>query len=387
MVLPSSVAQRLENFQSTIFTEMTNLANSTGAVNLGQGFPDWNGPHQIIEAAQHAMAHSLQQYEPSRGIKDLRLAISEHNERHYGTRCDPDTEVLVTCGATEAICAAMLGLINPGDEVICFDPAYDAYPASISMANGVCVRVPLVPWTWEIDAEELEAAVTEKTVAIVLNNPHNPTGVVFNTETVQAVADVCIRHDLLCICDEVYEHLSYGPTHTHMASLDGMSERTISISSGGKTFSLTGWKVGWVTGPAAFVSACASAKSFTTFTTPGALQTGIAHGLRHEELCQSQQQILAARRDQLTAGLAQAGCEVSVADAGYFAITRMNADTYSSTQFCIQLAHERGVVAIPVEAFCSAETLERHHDYSQMIRWAFCKSEHVIDSAVQRLIG
>ena len=274
------LTRRLTGMGTTIFAEMSALAVETGSVNLGQGFPDTDGPRAIAEAAARAVLEGRgNQYPPGPGIPELRRAIAGHQSRFYGLDYDPATEVLVTAGATEAIAAAMLGLVEPGDEVIAFEPYYDSYAASIAMAGGVRVPVTLRPPGFRPDIGALRAAVSPRTRAILLNSPHNPTGAVFTREEITAIARVAVEHDLLVITDEVYEHLVYAGEHVPIASLPGMPDRTVSISSAGKTFSFTGWKIGWVTGRPELVSAVRAAKQFLTYVSGGPFQYAIAEAL------------------------------------------------------------------------------------------------------------
>lgn len=279
-----ALVSRLRPFTSTIFAEMTALATRTGAVNLGQGFPDTDGPASMLAAAQRAIAEGVNQYPPGPGRPELRQAIAEHRTR-YGTEYDPDSQVLVTVGATEAIAAALLALVEPGDEVLLVEPYYDSYAASVAMAGATRRVVSLVEDgdRLALDVEALRAAVTPRTKALLLNSPHNPTGTVFNRQEMEAVARLCQEHDLIAITDEVYEHLVFdGKEHISLASLPGMAERTLAISSSGKTFNATGWKVGWVCGPAELVAAVRAAKQFLTFVGSAPFQPAVAHALRTE---------------------------------------------------------------------------------------------------------
>ncbi len=299
------LASRLAGIGTTIFAEMSALALRTQSINLGQGFPDTDGPREIIDAATTAMLGGRNQYAPGPGVPELRAAIAAHQQRFYGMTIDPDTEVIVTTGATEGIAAALLGLIDPGDEVIALEPYYDSYVAGIAMAGGVRVPLTLRAPDFRLDASALRAAVTPRTRALLINSPHNPTGTVLDEIELQAIADVACEHDLLVITDEVYEHLTFdGTTHRPLATYDGMRERTLTVSSGGKTFSFTGWKVGWAVGPADLVRAVMTAKQFLTFTSGAPLQPAIAQALAlNDAYYLSLRTSLQDKRDRLCAGL------------------------------------------------------------------------------------
>jgi N-succinyldiaminopimelate aminotransferase len=371
-------ASRLAGFGTTIFTELSALAERTGAINLGQGFPDEDGPPELLEAAVAAIRAGRNQYAPLPGVPALREAIAAHQARFYGMTVDPVDGVQVTFGATEAIAAAMLGLLEPGDEVVLIDPSYDAYGAAVALAGGVRRTVALRPPDWALDPDELRASVTPRTRALVLNSPHNPTGKVFAPAELEVVAAVCREHDLLAICDEVYEHLVFAGEHVPLATLPGMAERTLTISSLGKTFSCTGWKTGWACGPPELVAAVRGAKQFLTFAggTPfqhaGAAVLGAADAV-YEGVAAS----LRERRDRLAAGLAAAGLEVLVPDATYFLNVLVEGD---GAEFCRDLPARAGVVAIPTSVFYEDASIGR-----QLVRFAFCKRPEVIDEAARRL--
>ncbi len=298
------LSHRLADIPPTIFSEMSALAVRTGALNLGQGFPDVDGPPSVIAAAVDALEHGANQYAPGIGIAPLRAAIARHQQRHYGLEVDPDREVVVTTGCTEAIAAALLGLIDPGDEVVVLEPYYDSYVAMLTMCGAVRRPVTLRAPEFRLDTDELRAAVTPRTRAILLNTPHNPTGTVLTREELQAVADVAIEHDVVVITDEVYEHLVFDDAeHIPLATLPGMWERTLTLSSAGKSYSFTGWKVGWATGPAHLVQAVLAAKQWLTFTSGSPLQPAVAHALDHEpDWPQALARDLQARRDLLCDG-------------------------------------------------------------------------------------
>jgi N-succinyldiaminopimelate aminotransferase len=373
-----ATATRLSAFGTTIFTEMSALAERTGAINLGQGFPDEDGPAEVLEAAVAAIHAGHNQYAPLPGVPALRQAIAEHQQRFYGIALDPATEVQVTMGATEAITAAVLGLCEPGDEVIALDPSYDSYAAAAAMADARFVPVPLHPPEWTLDADELAAAVTDRTRLILLNTPHNPTGRVLSRAELEAVAAVCRERELIAVTDEVYEHLVFDGEHVPLATLPGMAERTVTISSLGKTFSVTGWKVGWATGPARLVAAVRAAKQFLTFAgaTPFQHAGAAALGLGDEFYAGFAAE-LKAKRDRLCDGLAAAGITVLRPQGTYFANVDAGGD---GTAFCRALVSAAGVVAIPTSVF-SADPRR----LAPYVRFAFCKRPDVIDEAARRL--
>jgi N-succinyldiaminopimelate aminotransferase len=383
-----TLAHRLDGIPPTIFTTMSALAIRTGAVNLGQGFPDADGPASVLEAARDAIAAGANQYAPGNGVAVLRQAIARHQQRHYGLDLDPDTQVTVTTGCTEGIAAALLGLVNPGDEVIVLEPYYDSYVAMIQMAGGVRRVVTLRAPDYRLDADELRAAVTPRTRFLLLNSPHNPTGTVLTRAELQAVAEVAREHDLVVITDEVYEHLTFSDDdgdheHVPIATLPGMVERTLTLSSAGKSYSVTGWKVGWATGPADLVAAVLAASQWLTFTSGAPLQPAVAHGLDHEpDWPRALGRDLQARRDLLCDGLARIGLDVRRPEGTYFALTDISALGWADgMEFCLALPERAGVVAIPALPF---------HDTSagdQLVRWAFCKEMGVIEEALRRLAG
>jgi N-succinyldiaminopimelate aminotransferase len=372
------LAQRLAGFGTTIFTEMSALAERTGAINLGQGFPDEDGPDAVLEAAVAAVRSGANQYAPLPGVPALREAIAEHQRARYGLELDPETEVQVCFGATEAIAAALLGLCEPGDEVLALDPFYDSYRAGAALAGARLVGVPLRPPDWRFD----ELPVTERTRVLLLNTPHNPTGRVLDREELEAIAAVCRERDLIAISDEVYEHLVFEGAHVPLATLPGMRERTLTVSSIGKTFSVTGWKTGWACGPAGLVAAVRGAKQFMTFAggTPFqhaaavALGTAEAHGARLAAE-------LKAKRDRLCDGLERAGAEVLRPAGTYFANADVRPLGYDDgVAFCRDLPERAGVVAIPTSVFSADPERLR-----SLVRFAFCKRDEVIDEAAERL--
>jgi N-succinyldiaminopimelate aminotransferase len=383
----SYVNSKLRSFGTTIFAEMSALATETGSINLGQGFPDTDGPSVVAEAAVEAIRTGRgNQYPPGPGIPELRYAIADHQRAYYGIELDPNTDVLVTAGATEALAAAALGLLEAGDEVIVFEPFYDSYPAAVAMAGASMVPVTLRPPSFGFDEAELRAAVTSRTRLILVNTPHNPTGAVFDRETLAVIARVAIENDLLVLSDEAYEHLTYdGVEHIPISTLPGMAERTITVGSAGKTLSFTGWKVGWATGPAALVSAVRTAKQFLTYVSAGPFQYAVATGLGlGPEYFTSFAADLAMKRDRLAAGLRQAGFEVFQPKGTYFITTDISALTSSDNpdamSFCRALPHRCGVVAVPNSVFYADPERGR-----SLVRFAFCKRTEVIDEAVKRL--
>ncbi len=381
---PSSrTARRLRRIPPTIFSEMSALAVRTGALNLGQGFPDVDGPSSAIEVAVEALRGGRNQYAPGIGVPELRRAVAAHQARHYGLQVDPDTEVTVTAGATEAIAAAILALVDPGDEVVVLEPFYDSYVATIEMAGGVRRPVTLRAPDFRLDLDELRAAVTERTTVLLLNSPHNPTGAVLTREELEGVAEVAREHDLVVVTDEVYEHLVFdGREHLPLCTLPGMWERTLSISSAGKTFSFTGWKVGWVTGPRDLVLTVMAAKQWLTFTNAAPLQPAVAHALDAEQgFYESLAKELQAKRDLLCAGLSTLDMDVYMPEATYFVNTDVRRYGYADAmEFCLALPEKAGVVAIPAQAFYDDQEEGRHK-----VRWAFCKEAPVIEEGVRRL--
>ena len=377
------LAARVSEIDTTIFATMSDLALRTGSVNLGQGFPDTDGPDEVREAAVAALRAGRNQYAPGTGVPELRRAVADHQRHWYGMELDPDSEVVVTTGATEAVAAALLALVDPGDEVIVLEPYYDSYPAGIALAGGVRRAVPLRQADFRLDAGALQAAVTPRTTAILLNTPHNPTGTVLDPAELAAVARIAVEHDLLVISDEVYEHLVFdGRSHVPIATLPGMAERTLTVSSGGKTFSFTGWKVGWAVGPPPLVQAVTKAKQFLTYTSGAPLQPAIAIALGLPEgYYADAASSLQARRDQLCAGLAKLGLEVRVPEGTYFATTDVRAlGADDGMQFCLDLPARAGVVAIPHSVFADDPETGR-----SLVRWAFCKRPEVLDEALDRL--
>jgi N-succinyldiaminopimelate aminotransferase len=373
----------LAGLGTTIFAEMSELAVATGSVNLGQGFPDTDGPAEIARAAADAILSGRgNQYPPGAGIPELRQAITAHQRRYYGLDIDPDREVLVTAGATEAIAAALLSMVEPGDEVIAFEPYYDSYAACIALAGGVRVPVTLRAPAFRPDLDELRAAVTDRTRLILLNSPHNPTGSVFTRQELTAIAELACERDLLVISDEVYEHMVFTGEHVPVGSLPGMRERTVSISSAAKTFSFTGWKIGWVTGTPELVATVRTVKQFLTFVSGGPFQYAIAQALAlPDSYYRSIAADLAVKRDLMADGLAAAGFEVYLPDGTYFitADIRPFGDA-SGLEFCRKLPYVAGVVAIPSVVFYDNREAGQFH-----VRFAFCKKDDVLKEALRRL--
>jgi N-succinyldiaminopimelate aminotransferase len=376
------LASRLQGLGTTVFAEMSALAERTGSINLGQGFPDRDGPEAVAEAAVAAIRSGRNQYPPGPGIRELRLAIADHQRRFYGIDLDPDDEVLVTAGATEAVTAALLGLCEVGDEVVVFEPFYDSYGAAIALAGAQRRVVPLEPPDWSFDPARLAAAVTPRTRLILLNTPHNPTGKVFSPQELEVVARCCVDHDLLAVTDEVYEHLVFEGRHWPLCTWPGMAERTVTISSAGKTFAFTGWKVGWACGPAPLVAAVRTVKQFLTYVNGAPFQPAVAVGLGlPDEYFTGAAKGLQAGRDRLCAGLASAGFEVFEPHATYFVITDVTGfGVEDGVEFCRALPDRCGVVAVPAAAFYDEPRQAR-----PLVRFAFCKQPEVLDEAVNRL--
>ncbi len=363
---------------------MSALADANGAVNLGQGFPDEDGPAEVLEAALEAIRRGRNQYPPGRGLPELRRAIARHQEQYYSIELDPESEVLVTTGATEAIAAAVLGLTRPGDEVVTFEPYYDSYAATIELAGARRRVVTLRPPGWGFDPEELRRAVTERTRLVLLNTPHNPTGRVFTQAELDVVAELCREQDLIAVTDEVYEHLVFEGVHVPLSTLPGMRERTVTISSAGKTFSTTGWKIGWATGPAALLERVRAVKQFLTFASGTPFQLAVATGLRlPDDAFEAIRSGHQAGRDLFCDGLERLGWRVLRPQATYFATADVSAFGYrDGWSFCRHLATDAKVAAIPTEVFYDDKEAGRH-----LVRFAFCKRAEVIEEALARLEG
>ncbi|WP_405907445.1 pyridoxal phosphate-dependent aminotransferase [Streptomyces sp. NBC_00828] len=378
--------RRLAEFGTTIFAEMSALALSTGSINLGQGFPDTDGPEEVREAAVRALRDGRgNQYPPGPGVPELRTAIAAHQKHRYGLSYDPDREVLVTAGATEAIAATLLALLEPGDEVIAFEPYYDSYAACIAMAGGTRVPVTLRPrdGRFRLDLDELRDAVTDNTRLLLINTPHNPTGTVLTREELTEIARLAVERDLLVVTDEVYEHLVFDDAeHLPLASFPGMRERTVTIGSAGKTFSFTGWKVGWITSTPDLVTAVRSAKQFLTYVSSGPFQYAVAEALALPDSYYADFRAdMLAKRDLLAAGLTDAGFEVYRPAGTYFITTDIRplgeSDGFA---FCRALPERAGVVAIPNAVF-----YDHREAGAPFVRFAFCKRTEVLEEAVKRL--
>ena len=369
---------------ATIFAEMSALAARTGAINLGQGFPDEDGPIEVLDAARQAISNGVNQYPPGRGSPVLLEAIARHQQRFYDLGVDPGTEVLVTAGATEALAATILALLEPGDEVVTFEPFYDAYGGLIALANGVHRTVRLRAPDFQPDLDELGGAITDRTRLILVNNPHNPTGTVFSRETLELIVRLAERHNAVIVTDEVYEHLTFGVPHLPIATLPGAFERTVTISSGGKTFNTTGWKIGWLTAPAALVTAILAVKQFLTYVNGAPFQPAIARGL---DLPDSYFTGIAAalqgKRDVLERGLVAAGFAVSRPHGSYFIVADAAPLGYrDGADFCRELPALAGVVAVPIGAFCSPD---HRPQYASLVRFAFCKKVDLLERAATQL--
>jgi N-succinyldiaminopimelate aminotransferase len=382
--MTSPLVPRMQPFGTTVFAEMTQRALRFDAVNLGQGFPDTDGPAEMLEIAARGLREGLNQYAPARGLATLREAVAEHQERFYGIPVDPDSQVLVTVGATEGIAAALLALVDRGDEVVVIEPSYDSYDASIALAGGTRRSVPLRFPDLHLDLDAVRDAVTDRTRVLLVNTPHNPTGKVFSRAELEGLADIVREHDRLwVVSDEVYEHLVFdGLEHVPFATLPGMAARTLTISSVGKTFSFTGWKTGWVTGPAELVGAVAAVKQFLTFVGVTHVQPAVAHGLRlPEEFFIGFARELQGKRDVLVEALGDVGVPVSPCQGTYFVIADFASHGVTdAVDFCRRLPEEVGVVGVPVSVF-----VEDPAPVASLVRFAFCKKEEVLREAARRL--
>lgn len=380
---------RLQPYATTVFAEMSALAARIGAVNLGQGFPDEDGPPEMLRAAQDAIAAGMNQYPPGLGIEPLRQAIAAQRRRHFGVEYDPDSEVLVTVGATEAIAGAILGLVEPGSEVVLIEPFYDSYSPVVAMAGAHRVAVPLVAdgRGFALDADALRRAVTPRTRALIVNSPHNPTGAVLSEPELRAIAELAVAADLLVITDEVYEHLVYDDhNHLPLAAFDGMAQRTITISSAAKMFNCTGWKIGWACGPAHLIAGVRAAKQYLSYVGGAPFQPAVALALNNEDAwVRALRDSLQARRDRLAAGLRDVGFEVHDSYGTYFlCVDPRPLDYDDSAAFCAALPEKAGVAAIPMSAFC--DPAAEHADlWNHLVRFTFCKREDTLDEAINRL--
>ena len=376
------IKNSMREFGETIFAEMSALAAKTGAINLGQGFPDTDGPQEIAELAITAIRDGHNQYPPGLGIKKLRDAISHHQMRFYGMEFNPETEVLVTAGATEAIAASLLAICEQGDEIITFEPYYDSYAASIALAGGVRRVITLNTPDYSFSIDDLEKLITAKTKAILLNSPHNPTGKVFTHNELNQIANLCIEHDLVAICDEVYEHLVFEGQHIPLIQYPGMRDRTIQISSAGKTFSFTGWKIGWVCAQPALLDTVRTAKQFLTYVNGAPFQHAIAEALNlPDHYFDNFLEDMRVKRDCLSQGLEKAGLTTFTPQGTYFVTADIkNLGYEDGKQFCLDLPVQCGVVAVPNVVFYDNKDLG-----STLIRFAFCKRLDVLEEAVERL--
>jgi N-succinyldiaminopimelate aminotransferase len=370
---------------TTIFTTMTALAEATGAINLGQGFPDLDGPPALLEAAAAALRGGHNQYAPLAGVGELLDAIAAHQERRYGPRFDPASEIQVTFGATEALAAALLALVRRGNEVAMLDPSYDSYGAGVALAGGRAVPIVLEPPDWRLEATALDAAITPGTQLIIVNSPHNPTGRVLDRAELELLAAACRKHDLIALTDEVYEHLIYEGEHIPLATLPGMAERTITVSGIGKTHSVTGWKIGWACGPAELITRLRAVKQYLSFAGGTPLQHASAAALRFPDSVAGElASALRDKRERLAAGLRSAGFEVFASAGTYF----LNADVSplgeeDAAALCARLPHEAGVAAIPTSAFAADPAGATR----SLVRFAFCKRDAVLAEAIERLLA
>ncbi|MBL4908126.1 MAG: aminotransferase [Sneathiella sp.] len=374
----------LAGFGTTIFEVMSKLAIENNAINLGQGFPDEDGPENIRAEAAKELLEGSNQYPPMMGTPELRRAVADHNHRFYGIAVDPDTDILITSGATEALADCLFALINPGDEVVLFEPLYDCYLPLVLRAGGIPKYVRLDPPHWEINEDRLRDAFSEKTKLVLLNSPMNPTGKVFDVDELQMIARYVLESDAYVVCDEVYEHIVFGLVrHIPLATLPGMGERTVRIGSAGKTFSLTGWKVGYVTGCTKLISLIAKAHQFITFTTPPALQKAVAYGLnRDDEFYDKLQTSMQSKRNYMKYGLESIGFKTADCDGTYFINADIRSIGFDGTdeEFCRTITIEAGVAAVPVSAFYMTENAETNY-----ARFCFCKREEVLSEAVTKL--
>jgi N-succinyldiaminopimelate aminotransferase len=383
---------RLKPYAITVFAEMSALAARIGAVNLGQGFPDEDGPPAMLKTAENAIAEGVNQYPPGLGIAPLREAIAAQRKRHFGTDYDPDSEVLVTVGATEAIAAAVLGLVEPGSEVLLIEPFYDSYSPVIAMAGCERRAVPLIQngRGFGIDVDGLRRAVTSKTKALIVNSPHNPTGMVSSDNELRALAELAVSADLLVITDEVYEHLvfsnSEGRRHIPLANYPGMAGRTVTISSAAKMFNCTGWKIGWACGAPELIAGVRAAKQYLSYVGGAPFQPAVAQALNTEEAwVAALRESLQAKRDKLGSALAELGFDVHDSAGTYFLCADPRPLGYhDSTEFCAELPHKAGVAAIPMSAFCDPGA-EHADAWNHLVRFAFCKRDDTLDEAIRRL--
>ena len=375
---------RMEEHRASIFAEMSGLATTVGAINLGQGFPDTDGPAELMQVAMEAIREGRgNQYPPAHGLPELREAIADHQERFYGLSIDAATGVVVGTGASEVLQSALMALVDEGDEVVMFEPWFDIYAAGISLARGVRVGVPLTGPSLRPDLDRLRAAISPRTRLLLLNSPHNPTGIVLTREELEGIATIAIEHDLIVISDEAYEHLWFpGHSHIPLATLPGMFERTITVGSGGKSFSFTGWKVGWASGPADLIAAVRVVRQHLSYVSSGPFQYAMAAGLRlPDSYFTDFRADLADKRDLLTSGLAELGFGILPSEGTYFLTTDVRPLGYSDgLEFCRDIPERAGVVAIPHQALCDEPQVGAPY-----VRWAFCKRPSVLQEALERL--
>ena len=380
---------RLRPYAVTIFAEMSALAARIDAVNLGQGFPDEDGPPAMLKTAENAIAEGVNQYPPGLGIAPLREAVAAQRKRHFGIDYDPDTEVLITVGATEAIAASVIGLVEPGSEVVLIEPFYDSYSPVLAMAGCHRVTAPLVPdgRGFALDLDALRRVITPRTKALIINSPHNPTGMVLRDDELKAVAKIAVEHDLLVITDEVYEHLVFdGHRHLPLAAYPGMAERTVTISSAAKMFNCTGWKIGWACGAPDLIAGVRAAKQYLSYVGGAPFQPAVAHALNTEDQwVAALRDSLRAKRDSLVAALTDIGFDVHASTGTYFVCADPRPLGFDdSTEFCLQLPHRTGVAAIPLSAFCDPNG-PYFAEWNHLVRFAFCKRDETMDEAIRRL--
>ncbi|MBZ8176341.1 pyridoxal phosphate-dependent aminotransferase [Corynebacterium poyangense] len=380
------VVQRLRPFQETVFATMTQKAIDHDAINLGQGFPDTNGPEAMLSQASEAILHGDNQYGNGRGLLALRQAISQQRSRDYEINYQPETDILVTVGATEAIAATILGLVEPGGEVIVFEPYYDAYAAAIALADAKRVSVPLKAEnnSWDLDVAAFEDAISDHTSLVILNSPHNPTGSVFSADTLKKFAEICIRHDLLVLSDEVYENLLFDSLkHIPIASMPGMFERTITVSSAAKSYNVTGWKTGWALAPQPLLDGVIKAKQFLSYVGATPLQPAVAYALNNEnEWLTNMVSELAQKREYLSSVLNEAGFHVAHTEGTYFIVVDISPlGCDDGVEFCFRLIEECGVAAIPIQVFS-----DHPENWKTKVRFAFCKQDHVLHEAGNRIL-
>lgn len=382
------MVQRLRPHASTIFAEVSDAARAHGAINLGQGFPDTEGPASMLQlAADVIAAGGHNQYAPGRGVPELRAAVARQISRDEGLDYDPDSEILVTVGATEGIAAALLGLVEPGSEVVVIEPYYDSYAAVVDLAGARRRTVPLVPSgeTFVLDCDALAAACSDATSAVIVNSPHNPTGTVLSDSDLEAIAEQCREHDIVAISDEVYEHLVFdGGRHRSIARLEGMRERTVRVSSAAKSLSCTGWKIGWITAPAELIAGAMAAKQYLSFSSGTPLQLAVAHALDHEQSWIGELRAqLQSQRDQLRAALVGLGMEVSRCEGTYFLVADARPLGYDdATDLCRRMPGDIGVAAVPFSPF-----VDDTASWAHLTRFAFCKRPEVLTEAAGRLEG